>query len=74
MVAVGLAPVLVLANALPIDPRVMLVFACFCLLLSCCVLGGGAVGGASFVLSDDVHYRTILEVGVLLVVFLVLPH
>ena len=32
---------LVCANALPIDPRVMLVFACFCLLLGC----GGRLGG-----------------------------
>ena len=36
----ALAPVR--ANALPVDPRVMLVF-----------VGGG--GGVSFVLSDDVH-------------------
>ena len=48
----------VLANALPIDPRVMLVFAvfvCFWVWGAVEVLGGG---GASFFLSDDVHYLT----------------
>ena len=48
---------LVSANALPIDPRVMFVFACFCLLLVC--LGGGegvGLGLVSFFLSDDIHY------------------
>ena len=44
----ALAPVC--ANALPVDPRVMLVF---------------VGGGVSFVLSDDVHYRPVPGVAVL---------
>ena len=55
----------------------MLVFACFRLLLGCWGGGGGAgVGGASFVLSDDVRYQAqaVLGAAVLLVVLLVLLH
>ena len=43
----------VFANALPADPRVMLVSVCLCLLLVC--WGRGGWGGSSFLLSDDVH-------------------